>query len=284
MKLNNIFLFFKVSFLQVSLVFLVGVAPAFSQSVHVDPLSTLPPVVECVNMTLQAHSNPGKLEKSKAIDLEHRVRLAYEMILVRKEQIGISREVQGHFEKAVTNAERKFEEGEGDVTQGALTKLKLGLAGTLNDITQFESDISLARLDLEALMGVRIHPEFKLADDSLSPRKFPFTTIREYGEMAEGGNNPFEKISAERRIALEKSMVRVNQARSQFDLARKNRRMTRALLVTEVANYDFGIGDEKDLFETLIIYTRVLVGFYDALHNFNEAVAEFEKEVFSTNR
>jgi hypothetical protein len=51
--------------------------------------------------------------------------------------------------------------------------------------------------------------------------------------------------------------------------------MTRALLVTEAANYDFGIGDEADLFEALIIYTRVLVGYYEAIHTFNVAVGRF---------
>ena len=51
--------------------------------------------------------------------------------------------------------------------------------------------------------------------------------------------------------------------------------MTRALLVTEVANYDFGIGNEADLFEALIIYTRVLVGYYEAVHTFNVSVHHF---------
>lgn len=278
MILNAIFWSWHTASRRLFCILLVGAVLALSQVAHADPLKTLPPVAECVKRALQAQSNPENLEASQAVEIEYQVRLAYERILVRKEQIGISREVQGHFEKAVTNAEKKFEEGEGDVTQGALTKLKLGLAGTLNDITQFQSDIALARLDLEGLMDTRIDPGFEMADDSLSPREFPFSTLDAYREKAEGSGKTWREVSPERRISLEKSMVRVNQARSQFNLARKNRKMTRALLVTEVANYDFGIGDEKDLFETLIIYTRVLVGFYDALYNFDSAVAEFEKE------
>ena len=57
-------------------------------------------------------------------------------------------------------------------------------------------------------------------------------------------------------------------------MPRKNRKISRALLVSEAANYDFGIGDPGDLFEALIIYTRVLGGYYDAVYNFNVSVAE----------
>ena len=54
--------------------------------------------------------------------------------------------------------------------------------------------------------------------------------------------------------------------------------MTRALLVSEVANYDFGIGDSGDLFQALIIYTRVLNGYYDSVYNFNLLVAKLDRD------
>jgi len=245
-------------------------------------LRALPPLSEAVARALSHGGGAGSASLGEA-EIVYEVKTAYDRIRARKEQIGISKEVQGHFEKAVTNAEQKFEEGEGDITQGSLTKLKLGRAGTLNDISQFESDIALARLDLERLMGVRIDAAFEMDDTGLTAREFPFRTLEDYrdqhGKGGKGSANPGASMENGRRVALEKALVRVNQARSQFDLARQNRKMTRALLVTEVANYDFGIGSEKDLFETLIIYTRVLVGFYDALYNFNEAVAAFEREV-----
>ncbi|MZH46999.1 MAG: TolC family protein, partial [Nitrospinae bacterium] len=60
-------------------------------------------------------------------------------------------------------------------------------------------------------------------------------------------------------------------------LAKKNRKITRALLVSEVANYDFGIGNSGDLFEALIIYSRVLNGYYESVYNFNLAVAELNR-------
>ena len=67
------------------------------------------------------------------------------------------------------------------------------------------------------------------------------------------------------------------ETREKLNLARKNRKITRALLVSEVANYDFGIGEPADLFEALIIYTRVLSGYYDSVYNFNLAVADLNR-------
>ena len=67
------------------------------------------------------------------------------------------------------------------------------------------------------------------------------------------------------------------ETREKLNIARKNRKITRALLVAEVANYDFGIGDPGDLFEALIIYTRVLSGYYDSVYNFNLAVADLNR-------
>ena len=52
---------------------------------------------------------------------------------------------------------------------------------------------------------------------------------------------------------------------------------TGALLIAEVANYDFGIGDSQELFEALIVYSRVLSGYLDSIYKHNVAVAELEK-------
>ena len=63
-----------------------------------------------------------------------------------------------------------------------------------------------------------------------------------------------------------------------MNLARKNRKMTRALLVSEVANFDFGIGESSDLFQSLIIYTRVLNGYYESVYNYNLSVAILDRD------
>ena len=80
-----------------------------------------------------------------------------------------------------------------------------------------------------------------------------------------------------KKFILKKAFIKVNEAREKMGLAKKIKKITRALLVTEVANYDFGIGDSQNLFEALVIYTRVLKGYYETIYNFNMAVADLDK-------
>jgi hypothetical protein len=69
----------------------------------------------------------------------------------------------------------------------------------------------------------------------------------------------------------------VESSKAKVVLGKKNRKITRALLVSEVANYDFGIGDSQELFEALLIYTRVFSAYLDSIYTLNVAVAELEK-------
>lgn len=227
-------------------------------------LNKLPSLEQALEMSEFRYSG----EKPSQSDMMFEVKQNYDLILARREQLEISKEVKGHFEKAVTQAEKKFEEGEGDISQSAVTKLKLGLAGTLNDISQFNSDIALAQLHLEKHLGVQWARQVDISDPKFQPVEFPHQTAEEFLK-----SNTLSKVLEESNLyELREAIIEVNKAREQLALARKNRKMTRALLVTEAANYDFGIGNEADLFEALIIYTRVLVGYYEAMHSFNVAV------------
>jgi hypothetical protein len=69
----------------------------------------------------------------------------------------------------------------------------------------------------------------------------------------------------------------VTSSKDKVMLGKKNRKITRALLVAEVANYDFGIGDSKELFEALIMYTRVFSSYLDSIYTLNVSAAELEK-------
>jgi hypothetical protein len=227
-------------------------------------LKKLPSLEQALKMSESRYSG----EKPSQSDVTFEIKQNYDLILARREQLEISNEVKGHFEKAVTQAEKKFEEGEGDVSQSAVTKLKLGLAGTLNDISQFNSDIALAQLHLEKHLGVQWAKQVDISDPKFQPVEFPHQTADEFLKSNTSGKAP----EGSDLYDLREAVIKVNKAREQLALARKNRKMTRALLVTEAANYDFGIGNEADLFEALMIYTRVLVGYFEAMHTFNVAV------------
>ena len=242
----------------------------------IEPLKKLPTLAEVLKLSAKQYSDgkpsntvQGMTQSENLLSVKNN----YDLILARREQLEISDEVKGHFEKAVSQAEKKYEEGDENISQSAITKLKLGLAGTLNDISQFKSDIELAQLQLEKYLGVQWVQNLDISEPKFDPVNFPHKTVDEFlknrstGSKTPKGSGLFE---------LKEAVIAVNKAREQLALAGKNRKMTRALLVTESANYDFGIGNEAELFEALIIYTRVLVGYYEAIHTFNVAVYRFQ--------
>jgi len=235
-------------------------------------LNKLPSLEQALGMSVNRYpSDKNSSDATPQSEIKLEIKRNHGLILARREQLEISKEVKGHFEKAVERAEKKFEEEDGNITQSAITKLKLGLAGTLNDISQFNSDIALARLRLEKYLGIRWAESVDISGPEFQPMDFPFRTVGEFLKSKGSGKTP----EGSGWFDLREAVIEVNKAREQLALAGKNRKMTRTLLVTESANYDFGIGNEADLFEALIIYTRVLVGYYEALHTFNISVHRF---------
>lgn len=237
-------------------------------------VKVLPSLEEAVQWARSYHfHNPRPSDENEIVlsdaELVYQVKENYYGIQVKYEQLEISKEVKEHFEKAVTEAEEKYESDEGEVTQSAITKLKLGLSGTLNDLVQFENDKKLFQLRLGRLTGREIHEDIAIGERSLKQLEFKFQTVAEYLAV--------RKSSARNLFELKEAMIEINRARAKVQLSSDNRKITRALLVTEVANYDFGIGDEADLFEALIIYTRILVGHFEALYEFNLSVSAFER-------
>ncbi len=215
-------------------------------------------------------------ELSFLAEKEYQVRKHYYQIQSKMQKLEILEEVQEHFEKAVTKAEEKFDSGEEDVSQSAITKLKLGLAGTLTDIIELDSDVKVARLSLAGMFKESYSSDAKMQDSEINPVDFKFDNYESWFKESALANVRDEH-SSNNELELRTGYLRAVKNRGKLDLARKNRKITRALLVSEVANYDFGIGDPGDLFEALIIYTRVLSGYYDSVYNFNLAVAELNR-------
>ncbi len=232
-----------------------------------DAPAPFPSFDQAVKMAVENHPGEPKYK------VEYEVGKYYFQFLAKEEQLGISEEVRGHFEKAVTKAEERMDSDEGEVSQSAVTKLKLGLSGTQNDISGFSSEKNVARLYLGYWLGNEIDPDAKPLESSVSTIDFPHATLEEYEKFHPGGN----QLKGMSLVKVEEAMLNVVQSRARLKLARKTRKITRALLVTEVANYDFGIGNEGDLFESLIIYTKVLVGYYESIYQFNLSVLEFKK-------
>ena len=235
----------------------------------------VPSLEETIKLALKYNSDKPHNE------IIYAVKENYYLIQQMHDQLKIVEEVQGHFETAIEKAMEKMESDEADVTQSQITKLKLGRAGALGDIINYQSASQQAKLSLGKLLGMDLSPDTELAENKLIQLKVPYETLDDYLRLQKklpGAPRQLQKkISEEKMFSLKEAFIKLTEKRELANLARKNRRMTRALLVTEVANYDFGIGSGGDLFEALIIYTRLLNGFHKSVYGFNLAVANLDK-------
>lgn len=230
----------------------------------------------------------------KSEDIIFLVKKYFYKIQTQLEQLDTAVEVRGHFQKAVDKSEEAFEQGEGDISQSDITKLKLGLSNTLNDIISLKYAIQITGLDLGELIGKEIGPDISIAKTDIIPAPFTYndfdvfleiknlplkTIINDNQGIASGkvNNTILRQLDDGDRLLLHKAFIVAKEANDKVMLGKKNRRISRGLLVAEVANYDFGIGDPQELFEALIVYTRVLTGYLDTVYMLNVAVAELKK-------
>lgn len=251
---------------------------------------------EIVNLALDFNSETRTVDN--LIDIENvtfLVKKYYYQIQAQTEQLDTAREVQGHFQKAIGKSEKIFEEGEGNIAQSDITKLKLGMSDILNEIITLKHSIQIAKLQLETLIGKELMLNIENTLPGILPVPFSYYNLTAYlkaknlpqslsildGNISiassEKPSMPSKKMIEGDRLTLYKAFISVEEAVAKVNLGKKNRKITRALLVAEVANYDFGIGESQDLFEALIIYTRVLKGYLSSVYTLNVAVAELDK-------
>ncbi len=84
-----------------------------------------------------------------------------------------------------------------------------------------------------------------------------------------------QKDAAVSGIALdiERRYLEVKEYQQKVASAQRARKAARALLVTTLANFNLGVGEGKDVFEGLGLYTRIVGDYYKTLRNFNIAAA-----------
>lgn len=275
----------KSCFMMLLFIFMVSTTPDIRE-VHADnskDTKQIPPLDETIrivlkhnSMSLPKSSKPkGKQNSESVPDIISKTKKYYYELQLKNEQLKVANEVKEYFEKASSKAEEKYEEGDTSISQSALTKLKLGLSGTLNDIISLTSEIHVAKLSLGDMMGWQISTNDEIADDKIVPLEFKFDNFEEYFKSL--SSHLPRKSRVEQDLSLRSAFIKVKETRDKMNLADKQKKMTRALLVTESSNYDFGIGNPDELFQALIIYTRVLSGYYESIYNFNVAVVELDR-------
>lgn len=230
---------------------------------------TIPPLDKILPLAIEKNNDSSR----SVSETKYLVTKYYFQTQYRTNQLGVAKEVEKRFGTALEKAEERYEEGEDDISQSDITKLKLGRTGSSHDVIKFDSEIHISKLALAEITGLELSKESTLEDDTIQPVDFPKKSFKEV----------FGKTPRVSQFEHKKAFLKVEEARDQLDLAKGSRRITRALLVTELANYDFGIGSSGDLFQALIIYTRVLSGYYETVYNFNMAVAELNREIVKSN-
>lgn len=258
-----------ISLFQMSFMALILVVLTVNSSEGGGGAFTIPPLKKIIPLALEIETNRHQSKN----EVKYQVQDLYYQIQYKTNQLGVAEEVKKRFGTAIEKAEERYDKGEGEVSQSDITKLKLGLSGSLNDIIELENEILIGKLALAGLTGLDFTNESELEEDTIHPVQFPKQNFEKV----------FETKYSFPLFQLKKALLKVEENRSKMNLAQGSRKITRALLVTEVANYDFGIGDSGDLFQALIIYTRVLSGYYETVYNFNIAVAGLKHEIERQN-
>jgi len=224
-------------------------------------------------------------------DITFLVKKNYFQIQTKLEQLATAKEVRGHFQIAVKKSKDTFEQGDGIISQSDITKLKLGLLDILSNIADLEYDLQIARLDLGGLINQELKSNSKIGKVDPFPIKFAYNSFEDFlrvknflsktkkqtVDIAISSNREYVSLSEANELILYKAYIAVQTLNVKITIGKKNRKITRALLVSEAANYDFGIGNSEALFEALIIYTRVFSSYLDLVYTFNLAAANLEK-------
>ena len=281
------------SILAIAFIFLLQTSVSFlaADGKH-DSITSLQEVIR-----LALKNNSKKRSKVRYLPPENIIFLAkkyYYQIETQREQLATAKEVQGHFETGIEKAQEIFDSGEGEVSQADIIKLKLGLSNTLNDIIDLKHGLQIGKLNLGRLLNRDLLDGNYITTTDPIPVDFPYTSFDSYlkaknltlpvkkkwnsdiTSSAIDTNQP-KKLTEENRQLLYEVYLDVESSKAKVKLGIKNRKITRALLVSEVANYDFGIGDSQELFEALMLYTRVFSSYLDSVYTLNITVAKLEK-------
>ena len=162
-------------------------------------------------------------------DKEYQVRKYYYQVQSKTEKLEILKEVKEHFETAVTKAEEKFDSGEEDVSQSAITKLKLGLAGTLNGIVELESEIKIARLFLALIFKDNYSIDGGMPDSDIEPVDFKFNNYDKWFKVSGlvfgiDLKETTGKHFSSNELALKTGYLKAVETREKLNIARKNRK------------------------------------------------------------
>ena len=224
---------------------------------------------ECIKMAL----DNNRINKGKTV---YKIKTLYYDLLLAKELIQLADEVKSNFEEAYEKAEKKLESEDPDITQQDVLKLKLGLVGSKDELNRLEHDKKEINESLKYKLGIFGNKIFDIKSKRLKQEKIDLKKVEGNIDLTLNNKSSFKEREDIFRIT--KVFLKINKANDRIKTAREARKVSRGLLVTNLANFDFGIGEAKDLFESLFIYRRSVKNYLTKIHEYNIAVAELSYE------
>ena len=106
----------------------------------------------------------------------------------------------------------------------------------------------------------------RFLDDQYQGRGTPCRTLPRGGAEA--------KRQSGIALDIQRRYLEVQETQQKIDAAQTARKAVRALLATTLANFELGIGEGKEVFENLGLYTRIVSEYYTIVRDYNIAAAK----------
>ena len=241
-------------------------------------------LAECIKMALDNDQNLPNISSNKIAERQaekkeetvYKIKTLYYDLLLTKELIKLAEDVKSNFEKAYEKADEKLESEDPEITQQDVLKLKLGLAGSKDELNSLDYEEKEIIESLKYELGISRNKKFDIKTRRLRQEKIDLKKIKRDFDLTFSDKSSLKKKEDIFRIT--KVFLKINKAENGIKIAREVRKVSRGLLVTNLANFDFGIGEAKDLFESLFIYMRSVKNYFKKIHRYNLAIAELSYE------
>ena len=332
------------------------------------PLYTFGRITRGIEAAKEGVAAQQAARSDAASDLVLDVHELYYGLIMGRQVLEETTEIQKNFTTARDIAEERLEKADPSVAEVDVLKLRVGLAGATKGLQRVEREVQVAKEALRRTLALGDREEFDVADRRLNPVEFKLQPLEHYLQQAEAGNpdmkrlkaglaaqeaeylaerakyyptilavgglnyavapgrpnldNPFLKddfhsssfggaLAVKWDLNFFQTNAEVNQKRAQYlkvkslfqegkdglmlqvkdryyklkekeenlDSSQEARKAGRGILLLSLTNFKFGIGTGKDVFEGLSVYARTANEYYEAVFNFNMAVAELKAAV-----
>ena len=75
-------------------------------------------------------------------------------------------------------------------------------------------------------------------------------------------------------VEVRKAYTDIIENKARINISQDGRKAARSLMVLSLTNFEFGIGEAKDLFEALFIYTKSVSSYLEAVRSYNLSLAK----------